>query len=271
MPWWRISSPSKLPRRLHPCRSNTAGLWGFSFWSQQMKDAFYFPHDSNAIQDPKMMTLLAQCGAYGVGLFWIIIEILHQQDNGKITSEQLTQYLDFYGKQANWSDHILNQCRTALFKTGLLVDQDDQVYSPRVLSNKHKRDDLKQQGRSNALKRWVPNGVPMATQCDPNARKERKGKERHTPIVPKGDDQRFETFWKAYPKKKGKGAAEKAWLKIKSLEALFGKIVGAVNTQACSPEWAKEDGRFIPHPATWLNQRRWEDEVSAGRLQDLVL
>ena len=72
------------------------------------------------------------------------------------------------------------------------------------------------------------------------------------------DTDNFEVFYKAYPNKKAKGSAEKAWLKIKPDENLFTDIMEAIAKQ--KPTWT--DPKFIPHPATWLNKRRWEDEVA---------
>ena len=69
----------------------------------------------------------------------------------------------------------------------------------------------------------------------------------------------FLSFWEVYPRKVGKGEAFKVWKKVK-LPALT-SIVEAVEAQIKSSQWKKENGRFIPNPATWLNQRRWEDEV----------
>lgn len=75
----------------------------------------------------------------------------------------------------------------------------------------------------------------------------------------------FETFWKTYPKKIGKGAAEKAWEHaVKEPEgsaAFLEVVVKAVEEQKRSAQWQKEDGQYIPNPATWLNQRRWLDET----------
>jgi hypothetical protein len=71
----------------------------------------------------------------------------------------------------------------------------------------------------------------------------------------------FAQFWELYPKRVGKGAAEKAWLKIKPSESLQGQICDAVRLQAGSPRFTKDNGQYIPNPATWLNERRWEDEV----------
>lgn len=69
----------------------------------------------------------------------------------------------------------------------------------------------------------------------------------------------FETFWKAYPRKVGKDAARRAFAKVKvPVETL----VAAVEAQKASTQWTKDNGQFIPNPATWLNQGRWEDEVA---------
>jgi hypothetical protein len=72
---------------------------------------------------------------------------------------------------------------------------------------------------------------------------------------------RFDEFWALYPNKKAKQDAIKAWGKIKPDEALFSSIMDAVREQLQSEDWRKENGRFIPHPATWLNSGRWDDVV----------
>lgn len=69
----------------------------------------------------------------------------------------------------------------------------------------------------------------------------------------------FDVFWKAYPRKVGKEAARKAFAKV---TAPLETLVAAVEAQKASPQWTKDNGQFIPHPATWLNQGRWEDEVA---------
>jgi len=73
----------------------------------------------------------------------------------------------------------------------------------------------------------------------------------------------FDTFWSAYPRKVGKGAARKSFEKaIKKTD--LKTILDAVEAQRQSLQWTREDGQFIPHPATWLNQERWADEVQPG-------
>jgi hypothetical protein len=82
---------------------------------------------------------------------------------------------------------------------------------------------------------------------------------KNTPIVPNGD---FELFWKAYPRKMSKGAAKKAWLKLKPKpnEQLLATILAAIERAKTSVEWTKDGGEFIPYPATWLRAEGWNDE-----------
>lgn len=81
-----------------------------------------------------------------------------------------------------------------------------------------------------------------------------------TPIPPKGDAAQFDLFWDRYPKKKAKAKARQAWEKLKADETLFHAILAALDAQRKSASWQREAGRYIPYPATWLNQRRWEDD-----------
>jgi phage replication O-like protein O len=74
----------------------------------------------------------------------------------------------------------------------------------------------------------------------------------------------FARFWSAYPKKKSKGQAEKAFAKIKSSEQLIDAMVAAVERAKTSEDWRKADGQYVPHPATWLNARGWEDETPSS-------
>ena len=74
----------------------------------------------------------------------------------------------------------------------------------------------------------------------------------------------FARFWDAYPRKIGKGAAAKAFARLKSPEALVTRMLAALEAVSRSEQWQREGGRFIPNPATWLNQRRWEDEPTSG-------
>ena len=67
----------------------------------------------------------------------------------------------------------------------------------------------------------------------------------------------FAEFWRAYPKKVGKDAALRAWDKKKpNLQ----NVLNALQWQKNSTQWKKDGGKFIPNPATYLNEGRWQDE-----------
>ena len=77
---------------------------------------------------------------------------------------------------------------------------------------------------------------------------------------PPKNDPLFDAFWSAYPKKKSKEAARKAFIRIKPDEELLQTMLTALEAQKNSTDWTKDNGQFIPYPATWLNGHRWEDE-----------
>lgn len=67
-------------------------------------------------------------------------------------------------------------------------------------------------------------------------------------------------FWPAYPRKTAKPEALKAWRKLTPDLDTIAAIEASLQWQCRQATWTKENGEYIPHPATWLNQRRWEDE-----------
>jgi uncharacterized protein YdaU (DUF1376 family) len=90
--------------------------------------------------------------------------------------------------------------------------------------------------------------------------------ERKNPLTPKGEREReglverqFEAFWAAYPKKRAKADARKAFLKALK-RATVQDIAKGLKRDKVSADWVKSDGQFIPYPASWLNAARWEDE-----------
>src|SRR3990167_4218615 len=82
---------------------------------------------------------------------------------------------------------------------------------------------------------------------------------RSTPLPPLGG---FSEFWQAYPKKVAKVQALKAWSKLKLGNSDFEKLMSALSVAKTCDQWCRDQGRFIPHPATWLNGKRFEDELS---------
>jgi len=79
----------------------------------------------------------------------------------------------------------------------------------------------------------------------------------------------FGRFWIAYPRKQGKGAAERVFARVNPSAELLARILAAIETQKGTDQWRKDSGRFIPYPGTWLNQGRWEDEITPATEEQL--
>jgi hypothetical protein len=68
----------------------------------------------------------------------------------------------------------------------------------------------------------------------------------------------FDVFWNEYPRKEGKKKARDAYDKV---GAPLDVLLDALKQHKKSAQWTKDGGQFIPHPATWLNGKRWEDTM----------
>lgn len=95
------------------------------------KDPYYFPHDANASQDPKIMSMISRHGVAGYGMFWIVIERLRNESGYKIAD-----------KQYNWDALAMQmQCEPEAVKTfiencielELFIKDDGFFYSPALL------------------------------------------------------------------------------------------------------------------------------------------
>ena len=82
----------------------------------------------------------------------------------------------------------------------------------------------------------------------------------------------FAEFWSAYPRKDAKKSARKVFLRIVNdaddPDDLLAQILDAIALAKRSHQWQKDDGQFIPLPATWLNQERWEDSGVSETLEE---
>lgn len=90
--------------------------------------------------------------------------------------------------------------------------------------------------------------------------KEKEEKESKKEKVLSSGSAEFSLFWKMYPNKKNKKTAESRWNRLGVTPELYKKIMSGLERAMASREWAKDDGEYIPHPASWLNAAGWENE-----------
>lgn len=134
-------------------------------------------------------------------------------------------------------------------------------------------------GLRGARARWRAHGKPIGSPSKPNGGSmANDGPDLISSDLISSDltvpdlKQRFEAFWQIYPRKVGKDAAWRAWRKRRPTPEVMTQIVAALAWQRQQDSWLRDGGRFIPHPATWINAGRWQDEPSTmPRVSDRTL
>jgi uncharacterized protein YdaU (DUF1376 family) len=204
-----------------------------------------------------------------------------QRDTASLSDSDTMAYLRLIWMYYDTEQPLPADAKKLAFKIGsnpdsvqMILDtffvKDEQIY-------RHKRCDKvlneiyskSEQARAAAKARWDKNADAMHEQCNSNTDALKidayalKIDATHNPIPnthKKEYIDRFNVFWKQYPRKVAKPNAEKAWLKIKPDDVVLKKMLDAINQQGLP----SKEIQFVPHPATWLNAKRWEDEVATA-------
>jgi hypothetical protein len=129
-------------------------------------------------------------------------------------------------------------------------------YKPTIHHEEKAQLELKKDKTYTNNQQCIQNGYNMDTQV-------RLGKVRLGKVSKTLDH--FETFWSAYPKKIGKQKCRVWFEKNRVDNNLLQKMTNTIEQQKQTEQWNREDGRYIPHPYTWLNQGRWDDEIPQSR------
>jgi hypothetical protein len=123
------------------------------------------------------------------------------------------------------------------------------------------------------VKRWLKDRVSdRVSEFGTQEQEQEQEQEQNTPIVPKGTcgngSALFDEWWNLYPRKEAKGKALEAWKKAGKRLVCSGMtrpgavahLLDRVQAYASSPRATQSDPSKIPHPATWLNQGRYDDD-----------
>lgn len=224
-----------------------------------MKETFYFPHDYNAIQDSKMLYLLSQCGLEGIGAYWIIIEILHQQTDSKIPYQVFQHHIKmYYALNDRGSYHYEKLCST-LVESGLLKRDENYVTSERVISNKNHREVIRNArsiaGKASANKRVRTN---VERRFEQNPTKERKGKEiKDNTSDNEEAKQKLENFeyaWSLYPRKFGRKDALRHFMAQVNSEEDWDCLLKGIENYKSDIERLGTKEQYIKHGSSFFNQ-----------------
>ncbi len=205
---------------------------------------------------PKVVTLSSQLcvtRAHAIGALhcaWSIAD-QHADENGRVnlTPESLDQLTETKGFSS------------AMIKIGWIVLSEDSMqfvnYQEHNSTTAKKRADAQNRQRLSRTRHKT-----VTTKRDKSVtREEKRREEKNTPQSPTNDSDDFGAFWSVWPKKVAKEAAIKAWRSLAADGDLVLRIVADVAARSKSVDWTKEDRKYVPNPASYLNGRRWEDEL----------
>lgn len=212
----------------------------------------WFPVNQDINRDPEFIDLADKFGAKGI-MFWLeVLSILDRQENVVDLSPRgmdiIRRLIGVHSRSKLSSMAI--QCVSNGWLTQIQPESKHLFMSPkyaeyhRTLGTKNK----------NLVKNSSPS-FPFLTSSSSDSRKNLQ-KKKETTLGHFG----FEAFWKSYPRKKKKGDAERAWQVLKPSRELQQVMAEAIERAKTSKDWRKDNGQFIPYPATWLRARGWEDE-----------
>jgi plasmid maintenance system killer protein len=220
-----------------------------------MKESFYFPHDYEAANDPKVQALLSEYGGIGYGVFWRIIELLHSDEEHKIPMKQYI-FIAIAKQMLASAEQIMAIVNFAINECELFETDGDFIWSKRVNRNFLRRKEISEKrsisGKLGAEKKWA---MANAKQNLAKHGKEKEIKEKKNTYSAD-----FLSFWNAYPKHKKRDDAYKAWKGLNGTRPSMDVLLKAIEEQKISDDWKKDNGQFIPYPATWLRSGSWADE-----------
>lgn len=211
--------------------------------------SYWFKHDENASQDDKLLDLRSEHGAEGYGVYWMVLEVLHQ--NGGVMQWQCKRLAFALQVQSD-----LLKCVVEDYD--LFALDGDSFYSKRLLSELEAREEIAEKRRKAGAKGGKRKAIAKQVPSKTVPREEERREEDITPPTPyKGDllDADFIEFWNLYDKKRDKDKCQKKWKRLNKDEKV--RIFKHVPRYVA----ATPDKQYRKNPLTYLNGRCWEDEI----------
>jgi hypothetical protein len=150
-------------------------------------------------------------------------------------------------------DRLLNQLIQHEFIVRRTIEAKSYIFLPtfHVHQNPHKKE------------RDAKNSLPAASRFEEDNPKD-TGHIREFTVSNKQANckEEFDVFWGEYPRKTGREEAERIWNELNPDCTQVEIIVSAVKDHSISEQWSQDNGRYIPNPANWLKQKRWNDQFT---------
>lgn len=242
------------------------------YWLKLKEDFF---------RDKKIKKLRSIAGGDTYTIIYLKMQLLSLKNEGKLYFENVEDsFIEEVALEIDEKIEDVKVCVLYLIKTGLIEVVDESEYvlkqtqecigsetaSAERVRRFRERENLKKEQQALLCNTSVTN---RNTEIDIDIEKEKDIEidliENVQNEVQKPDwEDKFEQFWKLYPRKQNKKKVQ-LWFKNKQPnDALFDTIIKKLKNFIDTVDWQKENGKYIPMPTTWLNGERWNDEIKSG-------
>lgn len=223
----------------------------------------WFKHDSDASNDAKLKKLRLKYGAQGYGIYWYCLELIARNVEKHNLTFELEHDAELIADDFKLSPELVQHIMTFMVDIGLFENTNNIITCLKMSTRTDEYTQKLLQSR-----KIYPDNLPTLSGQSPTKSvliEEKRREEKEKTIDTEVLEDYFEDFWYKYPKKVGKDAARKAWNKLKP-DII--EVIDAINWQRETKQWLAEDGKYIPNPATYLNQGRWKDENPENTLSN---
>lgn len=219
----------------------------------------WFKHDASANMDAKLKKVRMKYGMEGYGLYWLCLELIAQNVEKHNLSFALEHDSEVIAFDSGINRALVEEMINYMVELKLFENVGGIIY---CLKMSTKTDEYvgkllrSSESDSDSLQR-LSGESPDKSRTKSRLTEENRTEENRTDSESKA----FNQFWSEYPKKKNKDSALKAFRKRKPDDRLLNQMLEGLDIAKRSPDWLKDEGKFIPYPATWLNAGGWKDEL----------
>jgi hypothetical protein len=224
----------------------------------------WFKHDANANLDEKLQEVLLDYGLEGYGLYWYCVELIVGKVNADNITFELKHDARIIARNTGSTVQKVEEMMKRFVDVGLFENQDGSITCLKVAKRLMTSATSNPQMR-NLIQNIKQNQTVTESSCHHHddimpdkirldkKEENRLDKKKHN-IVALVVNEDFDSFWKRYPKKVGKDKAILAW---KKKSPKLDDVLYALSWQIDCEQWRRG---YIPNPATYLNEGRWQDE-----------
>ena len=225
----------------------------------------WFKHDTDALQDAKIEHLIMKFGLEGYGLYFACVELIAASLSSDNCSFELEHNEVLLAHRFKKTPQKIKEMFGFMIEIGLFQYNEE---SKRLMCIQLLKRVDNTMAQHPEIKKIQNNGNFKKLKETLNdlksfkADKIRIDKNRTDTEQKKRVEEWFNDFWELYPRKVAKEKAKEKFIGLKPDEKLFYEIIGGLKEYINSDQWQKNEGQFIPHPTTFLNQKRWQDEMT---------